>query len=47
MDITISSAPVVNVRVTSNINSFAAEKRFDKSLTIGDLKVSLSMVKFF
>ncbi|KAB7504958.1 Tubulin-folding cofactor B, partial [Armadillidium nasatum] len=44
MNITISSAPIVNVKVTSNINSFAAEKRFDKSLTIGDLKARLELI---
>lgn len=42
MDIKVISAPVVNVKVTSSINSFMTERRFDRSLTVGDLKVSLS-----
>lgn len=44
MEVTVSSAPLVNVRVTSNVNSFTAEKRFDRALTIGDLKGRLELV---
>ncbi|MCL4130027.1 UNVERIFIED_CONTAM: hypothetical protein GTU68_032872 [Idotea baltica] len=44
MDIKIISAPMVNVKVSSNINSFLAEKRFDKSLTIADLKGRLELI---
>jgi len=42
--IQIQSAPMVNVRVTSSLNSFMAEKRFDRSLTVADLKMRLEMV---
>ena len=38
--IVIPTAALVNVRVTSNISNFTAEKRFDKGLTIEDFKVS-------
>uniref|UniRef100_A0A0P4W9W7 CAP-Gly domain-containing protein n=1 Tax=Scylla olivacea TaxID=85551 RepID=A0A0P4W9W7_SCYOL len=44
MEVQVNTAPLVNVRVTSNVNSFTAEKRFDRSLTIGDLKGRLELV---
>ncbi|KAG0712435.1 Tubulin-folding cofactor B [Chionoecetes opilio] len=40
----IVTAPLVNVRVTSNVNNFTAEKRFDRGLTIADLKGRLEMM---
>lgn len=39
----VLTAPLVNVRVTSNLNSFTSNKRYDRSLTIGDLKVSMEV----
>ncbi|XP_050702958.1 tubulin-folding cofactor B-like [Eriocheir sinensis] len=44
MEVTVKTAPLVNVRVTSNVNNFTAEKRFDRALTIGDLKGRLELV---
>ncbi|XP_027223599.1 tubulin-folding cofactor B isoform X1 [Penaeus vannamei] len=43
-EIQIITAPLVSVRVTSNVNSFTAEKRYDRSLTIGDLKGRLELI---
>lgn len=40
----VITAPLVNVRVTSSLNSFMAEKRFDRGLTVGDLKGRLELV---
>jgi len=40
----IHTAPLVNVRITSNLSNFAAEKRYDRGLTIGDLKGRLELV---
>ncbi|KAK7073516.1 hypothetical protein SK128_016790 [Halocaridina rubra] len=42
--IEIITAPLVNVRVTSSLNSFMAEKRFDRGLTVGDLKGRLELI---
>ncbi|XP_068212336.1 tubulin-folding cofactor B-like [Palaemon carinicauda] len=42
--IEIITAPLVNVRVTSNLNSFMAEKRFDRGLNIADLKGRLELI---
>jgi len=42
--IQIQSAPMVNVRVTSSLNNFMAEKRFDRGLTVAALKMRLEMV---
>ncbi|KAK4315812.1 hypothetical protein Pmani_012969 [Petrolisthes manimaculis] len=44
LNIRVNTAPLVNVRVTSNLNNFTAEKRFDRSLTISDLKGRLELV---
>merc|ERR1711892_1553687 len=33
-----------NVNITSNITSFTSEKRFDKALTVSDLKSKLEMI---
>ncbi|XP_045109730.1 tubulin-folding cofactor B-like [Portunus trituberculatus] len=44
MEVQVNTAPLVNVRVTSNVNNFTAEKRFDRALTIGDLKGRLELV---
>lgn len=38
-NITIESAALINVRVTSSLNDFMAEKRFDRGLTVAALKV--------
>ncbi|CAL4154277.1 unnamed protein product, partial [Meganyctiphanes norvegica] len=40
----VHTAPLVNVRITSNLSNFAAEKRYDRGLTIGDLKGRLELV---
>ena len=40
----VLTADIVNVFITSNITSFTSEKRFDKSLTITDLKSKLEMI---
>ncbi|XP_076037687.1 tubulin-folding cofactor B-like isoform X2 [Oratosquilla oratoria] len=42
--IQVISAPMVNVRVTSSLTNFTSERRFDKSLTIGDFKNRLELV---
>nr|CAG4646578.1 EOG090X0DT2 [Macrothrix elegans] len=42
--IEVITQSTVNVTVTSSISSFAAEKRFPKNLTIGDLKGKLELV---
>ncbi|CAI9568365.1 unnamed protein product [Staurois parvus] len=42
--VTISSAPVVTVRVSSSLNSFTAEKRLDRGLTLAELKCKLELV---
>lgn len=42
--IEIHTAPLVNVRITSNLSQFQAEKRYDRGLTIGDLKGRLELV---
>jgi len=40
----VVTADLVNVFITSNITSFTSEKRFDKSLTVSDLKSKLEMI---
>jgi len=40
----VITADLVNVFITSNITSFTSEKRFDKSLTVSDLKSKLEMI---
>ncbi|XP_071519896.1 tubulin-folding cofactor B [Panulirus ornatus] len=40
----VITAPIVGVRVTSSLSSFMAEKRFDRSLTIGNLKGRLELI---
>ncbi|XP_042242727.1 tubulin-folding cofactor B-like [Homarus americanus] len=40
----VITAPLVNVRITSSLNSFMAEKRFDRGLTIGDFKGRLELI---
>merc|ERR1711936_1272250 len=40
----VLTADLVNVFITSNITSFTSEKRFDKSLTVSDLKSKLEMI---
>lgn len=39
--VTVVSDPVVTVRITSSISSFETEKRFMRSITIAEFKVSL------
>jgi len=34
----------LNVFITSNITSFTSEKRFEKSLTVADLKDKLELI---
>jgi len=40
----VSTAPVINVTVTSSVTSFASEKRFPKDLTVAALKGKLELV---
>lgn len=40
----VVTSPVVNVTVTSNVTSFASEKRFQKDLTVAALKAKLELV---
>ncbi|XP_072285942.1 tubulin-folding cofactor B isoform X2 [Pyxicephalus adspersus] len=40
----VSSSPVVTVRVSSSLNSFTAEKRLDRGLTLAELKCKLELV---
>lgn len=42
--VTISSAPLVTVQVSSSLNSFTAEKRLDRGLTLAELKCKLELV---
>lgn len=42
--VTVSSAPVVTVRVSSSLNSFTAEKRLVRGLTLAELKCKLELV---
>nr|CAG4636011.1 EOG090X02PU [Eubosmina coregoni] len=43
-DYQVVTASTVNITVTSNITSYVVEKRFAKSLTIGELKGKLELV---
>lgn len=40
----VVTGDLVSVYITSNITSFTSEKRFDKSLTVSDLKSKLEMI---
>ena len=40
----VVTSDFVNVFITSNITSFTSEKKFDKSLTVADLKSKLEMI---
>jgi len=40
----VLTSDLVNVTITSNITSFTSEKRFDKALTVSDLKSKLEMI---
>ena len=40
----VVTGDVVTVFITSNITSFTSEKKFDKSLTIADLKSKLELI---
>ncbi|KAM4695755.1 tubulin-folding cofactor B [Rhinophrynus dorsalis] len=42
--VTVSSAPVVSVRVSSSLNSFTTEKRLDRGLTLAELKCKLELL---
>jgi len=42
--IQVVSAQLLNLRVSSTLNDFMAEKRFDRGLTIADVKMRLEMV---
>ncbi|KAG8448498.1 hypothetical protein GDO86_015548 [Hymenochirus boettgeri] len=42
--ITVSSASIVTVRVSSSLNSFTVEKRLDRGLTLAELKCKLELV---
>jgi len=40
----VISQPVVNLTVTTNLTSFASERRFDKSISISSLKGKLELI---
>jgi len=42
--VSVSSNPIVSVRVTSTANAFGVERRFERSLTIADLKSKLELI---
>ncbi|KAF3692736.1 Tubulin-folding cofactor B Cytoskeleton-associated protein 1 [Channa argus] len=42
--VTIVTSPIVNVRLTSTISSFEVQRRFNKGISIGELKGKLEMV---
>ncbi|KAK5868685.1 hypothetical protein PBY51_009677 [Eleginops maclovinus] len=42
--VTVVSNPVVNVRLTSSISSFEVQRRFNRGISIGELKGKLEMV---
>ncbi|KAM9324133.1 tubulin-folding cofactor B [Gastrophryne carolinensis] len=42
--VTVSSSPVVTARISSSLNSFTAEKRLDRGLTLAELKCKLELV---
>ena len=41
---TVVTGDLVNVFITSNVASFTSEKRFDKSLSVAELKSKLEMI---
>ncbi|XP_071482089.1 tubulin-folding cofactor B-like [Diadema antillarum] len=43
-DYTVVTASYVNVQVSSSLTSFGAEKRFQKDITIGELKGKLELI---
>merc|ERR1719481_723714 len=43
-DYTVHTGDLVNIFISSNISSFTSEKRFDKSLTIAELKSKLELI---
>ncbi|CAH1262275.1 TBCB [Branchiostoma lanceolatum] len=43
-EFSVVTSPVVNVQISSSLSSFGSEKRFDKSLTIGALKMKLELI---
>lgn len=40
----VTTAPVINVTVTSSVTSFASEKRYAKDITVATLKTKLELV---
>lgn len=42
--ITVVTNPTVNVRLTSTISSFEVQRRFNRGISIAELKVSLSFL---
>jgi tubulin-folding cofactor B len=40
----VVTGDLVNVHITSNITSFTSEKRFDKSITVVELKAKLELI---
>ncbi|KAM8952448.1 tubulin-folding cofactor B [Pelodytes ibericus] len=42
--VTVSSNPVVTVQISSNLNSFTAEKRLNRGFTLAELKCKLELV---
>ncbi|KAM4642614.1 tubulin-folding cofactor B [Discoglossus pictus] len=42
--VTVSSAPTVTVQISSSLNSFTAEKRLDRGLTLAEMKCKLELV---
>ncbi|XP_019627477.1 PREDICTED: tubulin-folding cofactor B-like isoform X1 [Branchiostoma belcheri] len=43
-EFSVVTASNVNVQISSSLSSFGSEKRFDKSLTIGALKMKLELI---
>jgi len=43
-DYAVVTGDMVNLFITSNISTFTAEKRFDKSVTVEDLKAKLELI---
>lgn len=43
-EFTVVTESLVEVHISSNITSFMSQKKFDKSLTVGDLKLKLELI---
>eukprot|EP00088_Acartia_fossae_P069147 TRINITY_DN8946_c0_g1_i5.p1 TRINITY_DN8946_c0_g1~~TRINITY_DN8946_c0_g1_i5.p1 ORF type:complete len:250 (-),score=59.86 TRINITY_DN8946_c0_g1_i5:255-1004(-) len=43
-NLTVVTGSMLDIFITSNITSFSSEKKLDKSMTVGDLKVKLELI---